>query len=196
MSTVPPEKAIKKVTGAPGGELSELAEAVGVGFVPNRAQRAIKARFWTLLSNSFSPRNPHEMTNMEIAKTVRDNRVHAWFATPGFKDWFMNSTEHIERLEYLFDLALQAAEDVLLCDDPKAMSARVNMVRVIAELAKKMPSKGQEQFQDEKISKMSKAELEDFLTQQGVKVQSVAPPKVLDVRAEREIESGGTESED
>jgi hypothetical protein len=192
MSSIPPEKAVKRVSTAPAdGDVTELAEAAGIGFVPNRAQRALKARFWTLLANSFNPRNPHEMTNMEIAKTVRDNRVLAWFGTPGFKDWFMNSTEHIERLEYLFDLALQAAEDVLLCDDPKAMSARVNMVRVIAELAKKMPSRGQEQFQDEKISKMSKAELEDFLAQQGVKVQSATPPKVLDVRAEREGEADG-----
>jgi hypothetical protein len=128
------------------------------------------------------------MTHMEIAKTVRDNRILAWFSIPGFKDFFFNNTEHIERLEYLFDLALQAAEDVLLCEDPKAMSARVNMVRVIAELAKKMPSKGQEQFQDERIAKMSKAELEDFLAQQGVKVQSATPAPVLDVPAEREEE--------
>lgn len=185
MSGLPPEPAKKRTTTA----LEEMAEEVGIGFVPNRAQRALKARFWTLLANSFNPRNPHEMTNMEIAKVVRDNRVLAWFGTPGFKDWFMNSTEHIERLEYLFDLALQAAEDVLLCDDPKAMSARVNMVRVIAELAKKMPSKGQEQYQDEKIAKMSKEELEKFLADQGVKVQSPVPPRVLDVTATRDIET-------
>lgn len=184
--TTPPEKAIKKPSrSTPDSPLAQLAEELL--FTPNRAQRAIKARFWTLLAGSFSSRNPHEMTQMEIARTVRDNRVLNWFLIPGFQDWFMNSTEHIERLEYLFDLALSAAEDILLSDDPKTASAKVNMIRVVAELAKKMPQRGVEQFQDEKISKMSKAELEAFLDSQGVKVRHETVLSVPATRFEPEV---------
>lgn len=182
MSTgnVPPERAVKRTSSA----ITELAEATGALFTPTRAQRALKARFWTLLAGSITARSPHEMTHMEIAKVVRDTRILPWFAIPGFKDWFMNSTEHIERLEYLFDLALQAAEDILLSEDPRAASAKVNMVRVIAELAKKMPSKAQEQFQDEKIAKMSKSELEAYLASQGVQLQAIPAPVTVTAQVE------------
>lgn len=173
-----PQKAVKKATNA----LAELAEDSGALFTPNRGQRAIKARFWTILSNSMTSKNPLEMSTVEVMRTVRDNRLGAWINIPGFKDWFFNSTEHIERLEYLFDLALIAAEEILLSDDPKSANAKVQMIRVIAELAKKMPQKGGDNFQDEKISRMSKHELEEFLKSQGV---SVRQETVLNVTAEK-----------
>lgn len=175
MSSTPP-KAVKKASNLP-----QLAEESGALFSPTKSQRALKARFWTIISGSISGINPHKMTTMEIAKTVRDNRVMNWWPTPGFKDWFMNNTEHVERLEYLFDLALTAAEEVLLNPDPKASNAKVNMVKIISELAKKMPTKGSEKFQDEQISKMSKEQLESYLAQHGV---SVTSSKVLEVEAE------------
>lgn len=173
-----PAKAVKKSTSA----LVELAEDTGILFTPNKAQRAVRARFWTLMSNNMTV-NPLQMTNMEIMKTVRDNRVNTWMQIPGFRDWFFNSTEHIERLEYLFDLALTSAEEILLSDDPKTSNAKVQMIRTIAELARKIPSKHTEQFQDEKIGKMSKAELEAFLQEQGVTVRNET---VISVRQEDE----------
>jgi hypothetical protein len=172
-----PAKAVKKSTSA----LVELAEDTGALFTPSKIQRAIRARFWTLMSNSMTT-NPLHMTTMEIMKTVRDNRFGTWVLLPGFKDWFFNNTEHIERLEYLFDLALTSAEEILLSDDPKSVNAKVQMIRTIAELARKIPSKNVDQYQDEKIGKMSKAELESFLQEQGV---SVRHETVLSATAKR-----------
>lgn len=166
MTTIP-EKAVKKTSTA----LETLAEDTVLLFTPNRAQRAIRARFWSVIGASIGHKDPFSMTAMEIARLVKDNRILNWIGQPGFKDWFMNNTEHIERLEYLFDLALTAAEDVLLSTDPKTMTAKVQMVRVVAELARKMPSRNQEQFADERIAKMSKEELEQFLAEQGVNVR-------------------------
>lgn len=174
-----PEKAVKKATTA----LETLAEETGLLFSPNRAHRAIRARFWAVVGSTIGHKSPFEMTAMEIARLVKDNRILNWLSIPVFKDWFMNSTEHIERLEYLFDIALSAAEDILLSDDPKAVTAKVQMIRVVAELARKMPSKQPEQFADERISKMSKEELEKFLEDQGVRVRHET---ILSVTAEKD----------
>lgn len=163
-----------------------LAEETGALFKASKSQRAIKARFWTIISGSITGKNPHKMTTMEIAQTVRDNRLMNWWAIPGFKDWFLNSTEHIERLEYLFSLALDAAEDVLLTDDPKAATAKVNMVKIIAELAKKMPSKEVNSFKDDKIAKMSKEEIEAYLAEQGVSIRNET---VVPIEAAKEEET-------
>ena len=164
---------------------TSLAEETGALFQPNKQQRAIKARFWTIVSNSITAKNPRSMTTMEIAQTVRDNRVLNWWSVAGFKDWFLNNTEHIERLEYLFDLALTAAEEIFLSDDPKTANAKVNMAKVVAELAKKMPSRGGDKFHDEKIAKMNKEELEAFLAANGVNVQE---KDIVQVEAKREEE--------
>ena len=186
MSKDTPTKAVKKASG-----LVDLAEETGALFQPTKAQRALKARFWTILSNSMTSKNPHQMSQMEISRTVRDSRILNWWGLAGFQDWFMNNTEHIERLEYLFDLALTAAEDVLLSDDPKTSNAKVNMVKIIAELAKKMPSKGAEKFQDEAINKMSPEELRSYLSQHGVKVEDTT--KVLEVTPTRDL--GGSDED-
>lgn len=185
MSDKPP-KAVKVAS-----SITELVEESGALFSPTKAQRALKARFWTIISNSMTSKNPHAMTQMEIARTVRDNRIMNWWGVTGFKDWFMNNTEHIERLEYLFDLALTAAEEVLLSDDPKTSNAKVNMVKIIAELARKMPSKGGDKFQDEAIGKMSAEELRAYLEQHGVKPEPTG--KVLDVTATKHI--GGSDED-
>lgn len=176
-----PPKTVKKSSHT--NSLEQLAEEQGLLFTPSKAQRAIKARFWTIVSHSFSGQNPHQMTPMQIAQTVRDNRVMNWWPVSGFKDWFLNNTEHIERLEYLFDLSLTAAEEVLLSTDPKMANAKVNMVKIISELAKKMPSKGGDQFQDEQIARMSKEQLESYLLQHGVKLNTPVPA-ALEVTAE------------
>lgn len=181
MSKDLPVKAEKKAS-----SLVDLAEETGALFQPTKAQRALKARFWTIVSNSLMSTSPHQMSQMEISKTVRDSRIMNWWNLPGFQDWFLNNTEHIERLEYLFDLALTTAEEVLLSDDPKSANAKVNMVKIIAELARKMPSKGGDKFQDEAIGKMSPEELRSYLSQHGVSIET--PTKVLEAQAVRKGE--------
>lgn len=186
MSNPKTPKAVKKVNNA----LGALVEETGALFQPSKAQRALKARFWTLVSNSLSIKNPRTMTTMEIAQTVRDNRIMNWWNVAGFQDWFLNNTEHIEKLEYLFDLALTAAEDVLLSDDPKSASAKVNMVKVIAELARKMPTRGESKdFADDKVARMSKEELQEYLKAHGFQSMAIEHPP-LEVRGEEDSTDG------
>ena len=83
----------------------------------------------------------------------------------------MNRHTAQQKLEYLFDLSMDAAEQVLLSDDPKTATAKVQLFRVIAELGRKMPSKSEEKFADEDINRMSPEELRSFLEKNGISVK-------------------------
>jgi uncharacterized protein (DUF924 family) len=105
-----------------------------------------------------------------------------WWQKPGFKDWFLSSTVVDERLDYLLHLALASAEDILMNTDPKAQSARVQMVKIVAEMAGKLKGggasagAGSANATDKKkkaIEAMGKEELVQFLQDQGLSVQQV-----------------------
>ena len=85
-----------------------------------------------------------------------------------------------ERLDYLLHLALASAEDVLLNTDPKAQSARVQMVKIVAEMAGKLkggtaasPNQNANDKKKKAIEAMGKEELVQFLQDQGLSVQQV-----------------------
>lgn len=76
-----------------------------------------------------------------VKQLTGSSKVDGWWKEAGFKEWFTNTDEQRQRLEQLFETALDAAQDILINTDPKAQSARVQMVKIIAELAHKMPSR-------------------------------------------------------
>lgn len=159
-------KAVKKVNHQ---AVSALAEEVGlVSFTPSADQRKMKARFWAKREASPFGTDISKLGPEEIARQTRCSALVNWWKKPGFKDWFLNNNEHRERLEYLFDLALNAAEDILLNTDPKAQAARVNMVKTISELASKMPNKQQTVVLDRDIAKMDEHQLREYLSKHGV----------------------------
>lgn len=167
-------KAVKSVSFStePVKNLNELATAVGADFSPSADQRKIKARFWTLMQSAPFGTRPDKMGPEEIIRKTRTPALSNWWKVPGFKEWFLNHTEHQERLEYLFDLALSAAEEILMNDDPKAQSARVNMVKTISELARKMPTKQQTVVLDKEVANMTEEQLREFIAK--------AKPQVVD----------------
>lgn len=181
-------KAVKSVSFSaeakpvPASEVGALAEAVGAMFSPTADQRKVKARFWTLMQSAPFGTRPDKMGPEEIVRKTRTPALSNWWKTPGFKEWFLNNTEHQERLEYLFDLALSAAEDILRNDDPKAQSARVNMVKTVAELARKMPSKQQTVVLDREVANMSEDQLREFIAK--------AKANVVDAEVPLELEEG------
>lgn len=166
----------------PVSEIGALAESVGATFSPTSDQKKVKARFWTLMQSAPFGTRPDKMGPEEIIRKTRTPALANWWKTPGFKDWFLNHTEHQERLEYLFDLALTAAEDILSNDDPKAQSARVNMVKVVAELARKMPTKQQTVVLDREVANMNEDQLREFIAR--------AKAQVVDAEEPPQIEEG------
>jgi hypothetical protein len=130
-----------------------------VVFLPSPNHRRVKSKFWTRfdsLTGSVS-----SVSMQQAMGITGESNLKKWWDQPGFKEWFLNMDESRERLEYLFMIALDAAEQVLL--DPEAnANAKVNLIKVLAQLAGKEPNK-QEQFIDMRIQKMGPDQLKEFI---------------------------------
>ena len=139
--------------------LAKLADSVL--YAPSPSQQKAKARFFNRFESSpfLSLDSITAVQAMEITgiRSIKD-----WWSKPGFKDWFLNRNEAGEKLEYLFSLALDTAEQILR--DPEAQTnAKVQMIKIAAELADKMPSKHKEKFADKEIGEMNPERLNEFL---------------------------------
>jgi hypothetical protein len=144
-------------------KLNDLLDQVV--FLPSPEQRRIKAAFWALYADMGT-----QPITLSLAQTLTgESRLKAWWGLPGFREWFLNKDEFRQRVEYLAHLALDTAEEIL--SDPKANpSARVNMAKLMVEVAGRMPNKWeQKKFADDFINKMSKDELKAYLEKVGVK---------------------------
>lgn len=150
-------------------------------FQPTEAQARIRARFWARMADS-PLLDPRSITLSQAQQMTQSAALATWWKKPGFQDWFLSSTVVDERLDYLLHLALASAEDVLLNTDPKAQSARVQMVKIVAEMAGKLKGSGAStgagsgNAADKKkkaIEAMGKEELVQFLQDQGLSVQQV-----------------------
>lgn len=136
----------------------------------------MKARFWA----KFEPSPFADSSNISLrtAEQVTDcASMKKWWDDPGFKEWFSNKDDTREKLEYLFMLALDTAENILR-DDKAQASAKVNMIKAIGELANKYPSKQVEKYRDDDINKMDENQLQEFLKRKGYNVRQ---EKVIDV---------------
>lgn len=154
--------------------LNKAADVLGVlaeegVYSPTNEELKLKGAFLTL--SSQNPLLDPATLTLQDAERLLGKRF-ANRERPGFAAWLLNREENRQRLEYLFALALGAAEDILLSTDPKAQGARVSMVRTIAELAGKMPSKVAGPELDLKtavksIGSMDKVQLQAFIQKNG-----------------------------
>lgn len=160
----------------PGSQLQDSGP-----FHPTEAQSRIRARFWARMADN-PLLDPRAVTLSQAQQMTQSAALGTWWKKPGFQDWFLSSTVVDERLDYLLHLALASAEDVLLNTDPKAQSARVQMVKIVAEMAGKLKggtsgsSAASINASDKKkkaIEAMGKEELVQFLQDQGLSVQQV-----------------------
>jgi hypothetical protein len=142
---------------------------------PTDSDRRLKAKLLTSLEDNplldIDTITPHQVRHL-----IKSDAFSVKWTKPGFKEWLLNKQEHKEKLEYLFSLALGAAEEILLNTDPKAQSARVNMIKLVAELSRKMPSKDSDGTGGlaKAITQMDKAQLELLLSKGGVDVRLLA----------------------
>lgn len=158
-------------------ELTELSEKLL--YEPSATDRKLKAKFWS--RHQGNPIISSELITLpEVSAVVNSARVKELWAKPGFREWFLNQDENRERIEYLFTLALDRAEKVLL-DDSMQGSAHVNMIKVLGELANKFPSRyQQEKFTDDEINRMNDMQLRAWLERRGVQVDPVKPKQLGD----------------
>lgn len=155
--------------------MTELVEhAQDLLFMPTAPQRKLKASFWAKYRDhaAFSSEN---ITKALVAQLTNSSQLDKWWGLPGFREWFLNADEHKERLEYLYSLCLDAAENILV--DPDAnQNAKVQMIKVVSELANKVPSRKEEKYLDADIQGMDEKQLKKYLEKRGVKLVK-EPPK-------------------
>jgi hypothetical protein len=160
---------MRRSSNTPGDTLHSVAAEVI--FQPTEPQRKLKATLLAKLAD-----NPlYDLASLSLAQVqelTSNSSVHKWWSTPGFSDWLLDKNENRAKLEYLFSLALEAAEQILMNTDPKAQGSRVAMIKTLAELAGKLPGK-----QPAAVSKaneiaavqtMDRTQLMEFLATRGL----------------------------
>lgn len=140
-------------------------------FMPNPAHRRAKCQFWARYGG-LGKVNPSQAQVLEITK---EPGIAKWWSLPGFKEWFFNQDEARERLEYLYMLALDSAEELLLNPNSND-NAKVQAIKVIANLAGKEPSKN-ESYIDAEIQRMDSAKLKAYIEKH---TRQLEPAKEVD----------------
>jgi hypothetical protein len=152
----------KNVTPSSLGEAIE--QALDSVYVPSVEQRRVKAAFLAAITDDPSV-DPTEFVTLARAVQVTGQRkLEHWWKQEGFVAWFNNRDEFRQRLEYLNQLALDKAEEILHDDNPKTASARVSLIKTLMEAGGKMAAKQKEvKLLDDVVQRMNRQQLESFL---------------------------------
>ena len=163
---------------------SILEQAIETLFRPSSEMMQWKAQYWmtALTIDNATP---------EVSDVIRfcgSPKIREHWPRADFREWFLNKETYKARLEYLFDKATYAMEEILDNTDPKAQSARVNVIKHISELASKMP-KPLAQGDDitKSITGMDKAQLDLFLEKNGVQLHMKASKGMPQLTEEAEV---------
>lgn len=132
-------------------------------YLPSPQERRAKSAFWARFAENPLC-EPSAISASLAARFAGENRVLKWWSEPGFSDWFRNQDEFRQRIEYLAHLGLDTLEQILIDPNPKSASARVNAVKLLMEVAKKMPPRNQTaKYMDEAIAAMTREQLQEFI---------------------------------
>lgn len=153
--------------------LQEMAEELI--FRPSMEQRRAKSNFWARQQEMPIQMDPSTFDTPYMVRLAGNKQLKGWLSQKGFKEWFLDANDVSGRLEFLFDLAISSLESIIMNEDPKAQSARVNAIKLAAELANKMPNRwARQSYADELIGKMDEVQLEAFLEKKGVNLKLTA----------------------
>lgn len=147
--------------------LAEISDVVE--FTPTKDHRRAKSNFWTsVVEQDVSlPPDPDMLT---VARYAGDRRLEQWWDIPGFRDWFLNRQEFMQRVDTLTQLALDEMERILTSTDPKSNTAKVAVMRMALEAGGKLGANREsssEETTDDKILRMTRKELEEFIQEKN-----------------------------
>lgn len=153
-------------------------------YMPSHEQRKLKSAFW-LRFNDNPVAEPGNITLAMVDRIAPDSRTSKWWSQPGFRAWFLNHEEFRERVESMAHLALDTLMTILVTDDPKMSSARVNAAKLLLEIGRKLPSRTApvEKFVDARIGEMTKAQLDVYISSR------TAPIRIAAAAAEELVDS-------
>lgn len=136
-----------------------LTERADSGFKPTNAQRALRSQFWLRVAASPMGTLPPEPNHALAAQYVD---LGANWSIPGFPQWLWNQNDFNERTDYLAHLCLDMIEKVLT-GATSADTAKLAAAKLIFEATKKIGKSDTDTSGDDKISKMTRLELEEFI---------------------------------
>jgi len=139
-----------------------LAEDV---FKPTVEQRKIKQKFWYSWKQGPSK---GEITIAQVINITECRAVETWARVPGFKEWLINDQEHGQRLEYLFDLGLDALEQLIMTGE--RAGDRLKAIELVAKLSQKIGRpEAQIKYMDEDVQSMTEKQVDEYLAKKGIR---------------------------
>lgn len=168
-SEIPMEKPLSPFTETKSVTPAQTAKLAGkVVYAPTSSQAQVKAQFW----HRFQPGPMATLEDLTLAKAIQItqcNRLRDWWSQPGFLSWFLNKDEAREKMHYLFNQGLDALQEILMNPEANA-NAKVNSVKLLAEMTGYLTKKPVERFADDEINSMSKEQVQKYLASRGIKV--------------------------
>jgi len=142
-------------------------------YTPTTTERKLKAKFWSKAAeNPLLSIGEGQMITLDQVKKIAGGgaKLEKAWANPQFRNWFLDIEEGKAKLEYLFDLGLDAIESILLSDDPKTSSAKVNALKLLADMTGKIKKADNSNGLQKAIASADKASLEALFESAGLSV--------------------------
>lgn len=143
-------------------ETSVIGKLIADTFKPTDSQRKAKASLLAFLADPETML--FDLKSLSVDRAISLTSIPAlrtWWNQPGFRTWFINKEESRQKIKYLTDKALEAAVQILDDPDPRASSAKVNILKTL------LAYEAQEQTQKThtKFDNMDINQLRGFLKQ-------------------------------
>jgi hypothetical protein len=154
-----------------GKELKKIASELI--YTPTTSERKLKAKFWAKAAENplISFGEGQSITLEQVRKMAGGGaKLEKAWTNPSFRNWFLDIEDGKAKLEYLFDLGLDAIEGLLLSDDPKTSSAKVNALKLLADLTGKIKRADNTNGLQKAIASADKASLEALFESAGLSV--------------------------
>jgi hypothetical protein len=143
-------------------ETNVIGKLIADTFRPTDSQRKAKAALLAFLADPETML--FDLKSLSVDRAISLTGIPAlrtWWNQPGFRAWFINKEESRQKIKYLTDKALEAAVQILDDPDPRASSAKVNILKTL------LAYEAQEQTQktNTKFDNMDINQLRGFLKQ-------------------------------
>ncbi len=180
-----------EATEAPVRDLIKMGEAALEAaediFNPSDAMVRARAVLWDELRDG--PKQANELSIPQLVSLTRETRVTGWMRKEGFREWFTNTRENEILIETAYTTLLTGLKKRI---PTMADKDAINYLKLIAELANKMPKKWENtRVLDADVGRMSDdqrvALMVDTLRRMGATV--VLPTAKLTPGEEKPVDS-------
>jgi len=135
-------------------------------YTPSNVEVRMKTSFWAKWTNhpSYIAGDIPASVSM-IVNVLGNSTIEKYWSKEGFREWFLNSDEYIQRVEYLANRALDVVEGVLAGGEGIKASDQLKAASMMMEAAGKLNKKKAEvRYLDASLDKMDAKELEAYIS--------------------------------